>query len=58
MFPTVLLTSAVNCEVLSLVVSAEVVFAEEVAPRIAVPFFFHWYVIGVVPVAAMLNVAV
>ena len=31
---------------------------EEVAPLIAAPFFFHWYVIGAVPVAATLNVAV
>jgi hypothetical protein len=31
---------------------------EEVAPEIAAPFFFHWYVMGAVPVAAILNVAV
>ncbi len=31
---------------------------EEVAPLIAVPFFFHRYAIGAVPVAATLNVAV
>jgi hypothetical protein len=56
--PAVLLTSAVNCALLSVIVSAGVVYEEEVAPLIAVPFFFHVYVIGAVPVAATLNVAV
>lgn len=31
---------------------------EEFAPLIVAPFFFHKYVIGAVPVAATLNVAV
>ena len=39
--PAVLLTSAVNCALLSAVVSAGVVYVEEVAPLIAAPFFFH-----------------
>jgi hypothetical protein len=56
--PAVLLTSAVNCALLSAVVSAGVVNVEEVAPLIAAPFFFHRYVIGAVPVAATLKVAV
>jgi len=56
--PAVLLTSALNCALLSAVVSAGVVYVEEIAPPIAAPFFFHWYVMGVVPVAATLNVAV
>lgn len=56
--PAVLLTSAVNCALLAEVVSAGVVYVDDVAPLIAVPFIFHWYVMGDVPVAAMLNVAV
>lgn len=56
--PAVLITSAVNCALLSAIVSAGVVYVEEVAPPIVVPFFFHRYVIGAVPVAATLNVAV
>jgi hypothetical protein len=56
--PAVLLTWAVNCALLSAVVSAGVVYVEEVAPLIVAPFFFHRYVIGAVPVAATLNVAV
>jgi hypothetical protein len=56
--PAVLLTSAVNCALLSVIVSAGVVYVEEIAPLIAVPFFFHRYVMGAVPVAATLNVAV
>ncbi len=39
--PAVLLTSAVNIALLSAVVSAGVVYVEEVAPLIAAPFFFH-----------------
>lgn len=57
-FPTVLLTSAVNCELLSAAVSEGVVYVEEFAPLIVLPFFFHRYVMGAVPVAATLNVAV
>jgi len=55
--PAALLTSAVNCALLSAIVSAGVVNVEEIAPLIAAPFFFHWYVIGAVPVAATLKVA-
>ena len=57
-FPAELLTSALNCVSLSAAVSAGVVYVEEVAPLIAAPFFFHRYVMGAVPVAATLNVAV
>jgi hypothetical protein len=56
--PAELLTAAVNCALLSAVVSPGVVYVEEVAPLIAAPFFFHRYVMGAVPVAATLNVAV
>jgi hypothetical protein len=55
--PAVLLTDTVNAALLSVVVSAGVVYVEEVAPLSIAPFFFHWYVIGEVPVAATLNVA-
>jgi hypothetical protein len=40
--PALLLTSALNCALLSPVVSAGVVYAEEFAPLIAAPFFLHW----------------
>ena len=39
--PAVLLTATVNCALLSVVVSAGVVYAEEVAPLIAAPFLLH-----------------
>jgi hypothetical protein len=56
--PALLLTATVNCALLFAVVSAGVVYVEEVAPPIAAPFMLHWYAIGAVPVAATLNVAV
>ena len=56
--PALLLAATVNCALLFAVVSAGVVYEEEVAPLIAVPFMLHWYVIGAVPLAATLNVAV
>ena len=40
--PAVLLTATVNCALLSVAVSAGVVYADDVAPLIAAPFFFHW----------------
>lgn len=58
MLPALLVTETVNCALLSEVVSAGVVYVEEFTPLIVLPFFFHKYVIGAVPVAAMLNVAV
>jgi hypothetical protein len=57
-FPAVLLTTAVNCALLSADVAGGVVYVEELAPLIAPPFFIHWYVMGDVPVAATLKVAV
>ena len=56
--PAELLTATVNCALLSAVVSAGVVYAEEVAPLIAAPFLLHWYVNGAVPVAATVKEAV
>ncbi len=56
--PALLLTATVNCALLSAVVSAGVVYAEDVAPPIAAPFLLHWYVRGAVPVAATVNEAV
>jgi hypothetical protein len=56
--PALLLTDTVNAALLSVVVSAGVVYVEEVAPLSIAPFLRHWYVIGEVPVAATLNVAV
>jgi hypothetical protein len=56
--PALLLTATVNFAALFVVVSTGVVYVEEVAPLIAVPFRFHWYVIGAVPLAATVNVAV
>jgi hypothetical protein len=56
--PAVLLTDTVNAALASAVVSAGVVYVEEIAPLSIAPFFFHWYVIGEVPVAATLKVAV
>ena len=41
-FPALLLTAALNCALLSAIVSAGVVYEEEVAPPIAAPFFRHW----------------
>ena len=40
--PVLLLTTTVNCAPLSDDVVAGVVYVEEVAPLIAVPFLFHW----------------
>jgi hypothetical protein len=56
--PAEFVTVTVNCDPLSAVVVAGVVYEVEVAPLIAVPPLFHWYVMGAVPVAAMTNVAV
>jgi hypothetical protein len=39
--PAVLLTTALNCALLSVVVSAGVVYVDDVAPLIALPLFFH-----------------
>jgi hypothetical protein len=43
---------------LSLIAAGGVTYVEELAPLMAVPFFFHWNCSGAVPVAATLNVAV
>jgi hypothetical protein len=56
--PALLLTATVNCALLSVVVSAGVVYVAAVAPLIAAPFLLHWKVIGEVPLAATLNDAV
>jgi hypothetical protein len=56
--PALLLTATVNFALLSVVVSAGVVYVAEVAPLIAAPFLLHWYVIGDVPVAVTENDAV
>jgi hypothetical protein len=56
--PALLLTATANFALLSAVVAAGVVYVEDVAPLTAAPFLLHWYVIGEVPVAAMLKVAV
>ncbi len=40
--PTALLTRTLNCAPLSEVVSAGVVYVNEVAPLIAPPFLLHW----------------
>jgi hypothetical protein len=40
--PALLLTTTVNSERLSEAVVGGVVYNEEVAPLIAVPFFCHW----------------
>jgi len=56
--PTLLVTSTANCALLSEATSAEVVYEEAVAPPIAIAFFIHWYVIGAVPAAITVNVAV
>jgi hypothetical protein len=56
--PAVLLTATANFALLSAVVSAGVVYVDEIAPLIIAPFLLHWYVMGDVPVAAILNVAV
>jgi hypothetical protein len=42
MLPILLLTVTVNCAPLSDDIVAGVVYIEEVAPLIAVPFLFHW----------------
>jgi hypothetical protein len=56
--PAPLLTATVNLALLSAIVSAGVVYVEEVAPLIAAPFLLHWYVMGDVPLAATVNNAV
>ena len=40
--PALLLTTTVNCAPLSELVVAGVVYVEDVAPEMAVPFLFHW----------------
>lgn len=42
MFPELLVTVTLNCSLLFPVVVAAVVYEDEVAPLIAVPFIFHW----------------
>ena len=39
--PALLLTATINCALLSAVVSARVVYAEDVAPLMAAPFLLH-----------------
>ena len=56
--PDVPVTVTVNTAPLSEATVAGVEYAEEVAPLMAVPFFFHWYVRVPVPVAVTLKVAV
>ena len=56
--PTVSVTVTVNTAPLSEATVAGVMYDDAVAPLIAVPFFFHWYVIAPLPVAATLKVAV
>lgn len=56
--PALLLTATVNFALLSAVVSTGVVYVDDVAPLIAPPFLFHWNVMGDVPVAAIVNVAI
>jgi hypothetical protein len=41
-FPTLLVTTAVNSARSSEIVVGGVVYAEEIAPLIAAPFFCHW----------------
>ena len=41
-FPALLLTATANCALLSAIVSAGVVYVDEVAPLIAAPFLLHW----------------
>jgi hypothetical protein len=57
-FPALLLTATVNLALLSAMISAGVVYVDKEAPLIAAPFLLHWYFMGDVPVAAILNVAV
>ena len=40
--PAVLLTATVNCALLSAVVSAGVVYVDDIALLIATPFLLHW----------------
>ncbi|MGB2621956.1 MAG: hypothetical protein WA857_16770 [Candidatus Acidiferrum sp.] len=56
--PALLLTTTVNSARLSAAVVGGVVYVEEVAPLIAVPFFRHWYLNGAVPVTATEKFAV
>ena len=56
--PVLLLTVTVNEAPLSEVDVAAVVYDAEVAPLIAAPFFFHWYVRVAVPVAVTAKLAV
>lgn len=42
MLPELLVTVTVNCSLLFPVVVAGVVYEDEVAPLMAVPFIFHW----------------
>ena len=58
MLPAASLTVTVNEAPLSETVVAGVANDAEVAPEIALPFFFHWYVRGAVPVAVTVKPAV
>ena len=56
--PVLFVTVTVNLAPLSEVDAAAVVYDAEVAPLIAAPFFFHWYVRVAVPVAVTAKLAV
>ena len=56
--PARLDTVTVNTAPLSFNAVAGVVYVELVAPLMATPFLYHWYVSGPVPLAETLNVAV
>jgi hypothetical protein len=56
--PALFVTTTVNFATSSALVVGGVVYVEDVAPLTGVPFLFHWYDRGVVPVAVTLNVAV
>ena len=56
--PTPLETVTLNCDPLSADVVEGVVYEAELAPPIATPLLFHWYVSVPVPVAVTENVAV
>jgi hypothetical protein len=56
--PTLLVTVTANVALLSDVTSAGVVYEDDVAPLMAIEFLVHRYVMGDVPDATTLNVAV
>ena len=56
--PALFVIATVNLSPLSAAAVGGVVYDDEVAPLIGLPFSFHWYVSGVVPLAATLKVAV